>query len=259
VNLSARPAPLPPVVVTRAEGTDGPLSRELRGMGLRVLLWPAVRTTAAEPGALAAALAAVRSFGWIVFASRPAVAAVLEQLPKPPAGVHIAAVGRATAEVLRQRGWPVDLVPDEASAAALVAAFAARWSPADSGVRILYPASSRALPTLAAGLTQLGARVTQVEAYRTESASLDLGECRAWIERRAVGAVTFASPSAVTELAHALGTEDFERLLAGAAAVAIGPTTARALSARGQHAVVADSATLHGLALKTFRLLQTRP
>jgi uroporphyrinogen-III synthase len=247
-----------PVVVTRAEGSDGPLSRELRGMGLSVLTWPAVRVAAADLTALSAALAAVESFGWIVFASRHAVAALLERLPAAPRGVRIAAVGKATALTLRQRGWRVDLVPDEASAASLVAAFAAQWSPADRGVNILYPASSRALPTIAAGLTQLGARVTQVEAYRTEGAGLDVSECRAWIARGAIGAVTFASPSAVSELAEALGEQDFQRLLSDAAAVAIGRTTARELSARGQAVTVADSATLHGLALTTFRVLLLR-
>jgi uroporphyrinogen III methyltransferase / synthase len=251
-------APMRPVVVTRAEGSDGPLSRELRGLGLRVLWWPAVSVTRADSAALETALAEVHAFGWIVFASRHAVAAVLERLPQAPAGVRIAAVGKATAQVLRQRGWPVDLTPEEASAAALIAAFAARWSPGDAGVRMLYPASSRALPTLATGLRQLGASVTQVEAYRTETGSLDVEECRAWIGRGGIGAVTFASPSAVSELAQALGESDFQRLLAESAAVVIGRTTAAELHAHGHEAVVAESATLHGLAVTTLRLLQRR-
>ncbi len=249
---------LKPVVVTRAETNDGPLTRELRSLGVPTLLWPAVSVTPADPGPLVAALAAVSSFGWIVFASRNAVAAVLARLPSAPAGVRIAALGKASALTLRQRGWPVDLVPDEANAAALVAAFAAQWRPSDAGVRILYPASSRALPTIAAGLTQLGAQVTQVDAYRTEGGALDVEDCRAWIARGGVGAVTFASPSAVNELARALGDEDFERLLSGAAAVAIGRTTARELSARGHTAIVAESATLQGLARTTLRVLQNR-
>lgn len=247
-----------PVVVTRAEGSDGPLSRELRELGLRVLSWPAVSVARAESAALETALGQVHTFDWIVFASRHAVAAVLERLPQAPAGVRIAAVGKATAQVLRQRGWPVDLTPEEASAASLIAAFAARWSADDAGVRMLYPASSRALPTLATGLRQLGAAVTQVEAYRTEAGSLDVEECRAWIARGGIGAVTFASPSAVSELAQALGESDFQRLLTESAAVAIGRTTAAELNAHGQEAVVAESATLHGLAVTTLRLLQRR-
>ena len=81
-------------------------------------------------------------------------------------------------------------------------------------MRILYPASSRALPTIAAGLTQLGAQVTQVEAYRTEAAPLDVSECRAWIARGAVGGGDLRQPLARSaELARALGSEDFQRLL----------------------------------------------
>ena len=251
-------ASMRPVVVTRAEGSDGPLSRELRDLGLTVLSWPAVAVVRTDSAALEQALGELSSFDWIVFASRHAVAAVLERQPRAPAGLCVAAVGRATAQVLRQRGWPVHRVPEEASAAALIAAFAADGSTAKAGLRVLYPASSRALPTLAAGLRQLGAVVTQVEAYRTEAAALDLTECHAWIERGGIGAVTFASPSAVSELAQALGAADFQRLLGEAPAVAIGRTTAAELNARGQQAVVAESATLHGLALTTLRLLQKR-
>jgi uroporphyrinogen-III synthase len=247
-----------PVVVTRAEAADGPLSRELRSLGLEVLSWPAVSVTPADLRPLAAALADLKSFAWLVFASRHAVAAVLEQLPKPPAGVRIAAVGQATALTLRQRGWPVQLVPEEASAGALVAAFAAQWRAADAGVRVLYPASSRALPTIAAGLRELGAVVTQVEAYRTEAAALDVSECRARIQRGGLGAVTFASPSAVIELARILGEGDFARLLDDAPPVAIGRTTAAELAARGRNATLAEPATLQGLAHTTYRLMQTR-
>jgi uroporphyrinogen-III synthase len=247
-----------PVVVTRAESADGPLSRELRSLGLEVLSWPAVSVTPADSGALDEALERLDTFAWIVFASRHAVAAVLERIPKPPAQLRVAAVGRATALTLSQRGWPVHLVPEEANAAALMAAFAAQWGAEDAGTRVLYPASSRALPTIAAGLRELGADVRQVEAYRTEATGLDVAECRAWIERGGVGAVTFASPSAVTELARALGEEDFARLLDHAPPVAIGRTTARELAAHGRNATLAETATLHGLAVTTLRLLQKR-
>jgi uroporphyrinogen-III synthase len=236
-----------PVVVTRAEDGDGPLSRELKSLGLPVLVWAAVHVSPADTAQLTEALGRADSFDWVVFTSRHGVAAVTSRLPVPPPGLRTAAVGRATASVLAQHGWRVDLVPGEPNAAGLVAAFAA--SGAARGARILYPASSRALPTLAAGLTQLGAEVTTVEAYRTTSGTaLDVDDCRSWIARQGVGAVTFASPSAVIELESALGKEDFARLLDTAPAVAIGPTTARALAERGYTPTLAESATLRGLA-----------
>ena len=246
------------VVVTRSESNDGPLSSELRNLGLPVLLWPAVSVAMADHGPLEAALAQVDSFQWIVFASRHAVAAVTELKATQPKNLKVAAVGHATAQVLRQRGWSVGLLPEDSNAAALVEAFAAAKVIAP-GVRILFPASSRALPTITVGLKQLGAEVVQVEAYRTESAStLDVADCRSWIARGGIGAVTFASPSAVDELEHALGKEDFKRLLSDAAAVAIGPTTAKALTERGHTPALAESATLQGLAHTTHRILHAR-
>jgi len=246
------------VVVTRSESGDGPLSSELRNLGLPVLLWPAVSVAMADRGPLEAALAHVDSFQWVVFASRHAVAAVTGLKATQPKNLKVAAVGHATAQVLRQRGWSVDLLPEDSNAAALVEAFEAAKVIA-SGTRILFPASSRALPTIAAGLKQLGAEVVQVEAYRTESAStLNVEDCRSWIARGEIGAVTFASPSAVDELEHALGKEDFKRLLSGAAAVAIGPTTAKALTERGHTPALAESATLQGLAHTTHRILHAR-
>lgn len=254
-DASSHDTQIKPVVVTRAEPENGPLSSQLRELGLPVLLWPAVSVEAAQAGALEEALSTIDAFDWIVFASRYAVAAVTERLAAPPANLRVAAVGQATAQVLHQRGWPVDLLPEDANAAALVSLFATKPL---SGMKVLFPASSRALPTIAAGLSQLGASVVQVEAYRTEPASLDVEHCRAWIDRGGIGAVTFASPSAVIELELALGKELFERLLGGVKVVAIGPTTARELVERGCAPVLAEAATLRGLALTTFRLIQTR-
>lgn len=249
---------LKPVVVTRAEESDGPLSTELKSLGLPVLVWAAVRVLPADTARLDEALSRAESFDWIVFTSRHGVAAVTSRLSAPPRGVRMAAVGRATAAVLKQHGWPVDLVPAEPSAASLVAAFAEFGSA--RGLRVLYPASSRALPTLAAGLTQLGAEVTTVEAYRTVSGTaLDVEECRSWIARNAVGAVTFASPSAVAELESALGNEEFARLLGQVPAVAIGPTTARALTERGYTPTLAESATLRGLARTSLYAVRAHP
>jgi len=243
------------VVVTRAEADNGPLSTQLRELGLTVLLWPAVSVAVAETSALEEALENINTYDWIVFASRHAVAAVIERVEAPPPNVRVAAVGKATGQVLRQRGWPVDLLPEDANAAALVSEFATKPM---QGTKVLFPASSRALPTIAAGLTQLGATVTQVEAYRTEPASLDVDACRAWIERDVIAAVTFASPSAVIELEHALAKPHFDRLLKAAKVIAIGPTTARALEEHGCTPIMAETANLGGLAQTTFRSLQTR-
>jgi uroporphyrinogen-III synthase len=244
------------VIVTRDEPADGPLSRELRALGLTVLGWPVL--SIGPPGDAAdleQALRRLPEFEWLLFASQHAVAEVVRRVPVPPAYLNIAAVGERTAQALRTAGWSVSVVPDEQTAEGLVAALRSRVSP---GVKMLFAAGSRSLPTLNAGLTAAGAAVCQVESYSTRSATLDVGACADWIRRRAIGAVTFTSPSAVEELDRALGPRTFEQLLDSATAITLGKTTAHALASRGFPSVLAEPATLLGMALTTYRLLQTR-
>ena len=164
------------VVVTRAEPADGPLSRELRALGIPVLGWPVLSIApAADTGALEQALRRLNEFDWLVFASQHAVAEVVRRVPVPPAYLGIGAVGARTAQALREAGWPVDVVPAEQTAEGLVAALRPQLTPR---ARVLFPAGSRSLPTLREGLTAAGAVVTQVDTYSTRSAPLDVTACR---------------------------------------------------------------------------------
>ncbi len=240
-----------PVVVTRAEPPGSGLSAELARVGLPVLHWPVVGIEPADPAEWEVHRRAIRTFDWIVFTSAHAVGVLADALPKP-AHARIAAVGPSTAETLRERGWPVDLTGHGSGAEGLLGPLAEAGV---GGRRVLYPASSRALSTLSEGLERLGAEVVRFAAYRTVGAGLDVADCRSWISRGGIAAVTFASPSAVIELERALGGADFERLLADAPALAIGRTTAHELEARAVTPVVASDHTLRGLALACEALL----
>lgn len=241
-----------PIVVTRAESPGGGLSGELARVGLPVLHWPVVGIEPADPAEWAEERRVLETFDWIVFTSAHAVEALTSAVATPPRA-RIAAVGPATTKALRARGWPVDLTGRGNGADGLLEALAETGM---RGRRVLHPTSSRALPTLADGLARLGAELVRFVAYHTVGAALDVDECRSWIARRGVGAVTFASPSAVVELDCALGRVDFERLLADAPALAIGPTTAQELEARAVTPLVAATHTLRGMALACHTLMR---
>lgn len=245
-----------PVVVTRDEAADGPLSRELHALGLQVLGWPVLSIgPVRDASALEQALRQLDQFEWLVFASQHAVSEVLRRVPVPPAYLNIAAVGARTAQALTCAGWNVTAVPEEQTAEGLVARLRPQLKP---GARVLFAAGSRSLPTLREGLTAAGAVVTQVEAYAANAGTLDVPACHDWVRRRAVGAVTFTSPSAVAELDRALGPDVFDRLLDGAAAITLGTTTGRTLASRGFASVLARPATLTGMAHTTLQLIRTR-
>jgi uroporphyrinogen-III synthase len=244
------------VVVTRDEPGDGPLSRELRALGLEVLAWPVLSIgPAGDADALDQALRRLNQFDWLMFASQHAVAEVVRRVPVPPAYMNIAAVGARTAQALSAAGWAVAAVPEEQTAEGLVALLAAQLTP---GMNVLFPAGSRSLPTLREGLTAAGAIVTQVETYATLAGRLDIPTCQQWIARRLIGAVTFTSPSGVEELDRALGTSTFNQLLDSATAITLGTTTGRTLAARGFASVLAMPPTLTGMAHTTLRFIQTR-
>ncbi|MBF4582476.1 uroporphyrinogen-III synthase [Curtobacterium sp. VKM Ac-2865] len=100
-------------------------------------------------------------YTWLVVTSATAVTVLAGRVPSLPSGLLVAAVGAATARAARAAGWPVDLVPQDASAAALVTALP------DTDGTVLFPRSEIAAPTLVDGLRSRGIAVDDVEAYRT--------------------------------------------------------------------------------------------
>ncbi|MCU0725895.1 MAG: uroporphyrinogen-III synthase [Planctomycetes bacterium] len=210
------------VLLTRDEG----FAEALRARGAEVRVAPLLDFApvehAVDPG----------GFDWIVFTSPRAVAYYRAPLS---GGARIACVGRATARAVVARGAEVAVLPAESGgAAALVSELTRREDL--RGRRVLFPCGDRALAVVEEGLAAAGARVTRLVVYRAvDAASLPPGIARG------VDAVVFASPSAVAVFT-ALGGD-----LAAARAVAIGPTTARALAARGIEAAVAPTPDAEGV------------
>ncbi|MHA7285188.1 uroporphyrinogen-III synthase [Arthrobacter sp. MDT3-44] len=196
---------------------------------------------------------AVQALG-MVAASRGTVLADLVR----SGGVRVAAVGSTTAHLLADAGIPVQLVPQDASAAGLLRGF----PHGDGGV--LVPQADLAPDDLRAGLADRGWSVRRVEAYRTVPYPAHPGRrvpgveepgarppLMTWAEFAELAvagvqpAVVFTAPSAVRQF--------HERLDAGPLAflpVAIGRTTAAALRTQGwePEATAADP-TPPGIAL----------
>lgn len=219
------------VATTRDGSADDPLTLALRAEGADVRVWPTIATREpADPEPFAAALRSLDEYDWIVFTSARAVDAVAHHVPTPPSGPRLAAVARATAAALERWGRAADLVGTGEGARGLLEAFAAHGPL--SGARVLFPAASLARDTVERELSDRGARVERVEAYRTVEVPPDAERVRADLAR-GVDVVAFASPSAVRSLAGALDGRLAEAL-AGCEVVAIGPTTAAALREAGR-------------------------
>ncbi len=247
------------VAITRAEPPGGPLERRLAHLGARALRWNAVAIAPpADPGPLTEAGMSLDRYDWVVFTSAHAVAALTAVALPAPRGLRVAAVGPETAAAAERAGWRVERMPADFRAAGLVESFRAAGDA--PGARVLLPSSALTRPELAHGLSELGAEVTSVEAYRTLPAGLDAAVCRAALAAGEVDAITFTSPSAVAGLEEALGAADFAAALRGRLVVSIGPTTTRALLSHGRAPdAEARPSTLDGLVAALTNALDPQP
>lgn len=227
------------IIVTRPAGDHQGLVRRLTELGAECLHLPAIairhRTLPLEE---ARALAReVQAADWIVFTSHhgvEALAAALRRRKKKFAEAvkgKICAIGPRTAQSAREAGREPDLMPDEFSKEGIERIF--DRIPV-KGKRVLIPRSNLGMGDRLAGrLRRRGARVRETVLYETLPVKLD--PRRAARALKTADAVTFTSASTARVFLEALRNVRFRRRggLNGAAAVAIGPATARALKAGG--------------------------
>jgi uroporphyrinogen III methyltransferase/synthase len=244
------------VVVTRASAQAGGLHAALSELGANVIELPALRITPLDRAPLAAALASITAYDWIVFTSQNAVAmfwAALRESGKDAralGGRRIACVGRSTSDALLAHGIAADVVPQRFVAEAVLDAMRVREDVASS--RVLYVAAEGARDVLPAGLRTLGCTVEIVAAYRTVPENNGAEALRGALEHDEVDVVTFASASAVRGYIDAVG----DVLARKAPAVSIGPVTSDAIRAAGiRLAAEATEASIPALARATVKAL----
>nr|WP_254787089.1 uroporphyrinogen-III synthase [Curtobacterium sp. MCBA15_001] len=226
-----------PLIATEPPLDPGPLDRALDRLTAGV--------TDGSPGA-APAGAGPRSGGyaWLVVTSATTVTVLAGQVPSLPSGLRVAAVGEPTARAARAAGWSVDLVPDDASAAGLVAALP------DTAATVLFPRSEIAPATLVDGLRARGIDVEDPVAYRTvgtgdgpvlpdvvpDAVLVTSGSVARQVARRmapldpgtvvaCIGPGTAADARAVGLPVHVIGSARSAEALLDAVVVALDPST----------------------------------
>ena len=248
------------VVITRPEIQAGEFANRLRALGAEPVLFPTIAIVPPEmDGPLDQAIARLRDYDWIIFTSVNGVESFWTRLVETgrsregngadglPFGGKVAAIGPATADVLRQRGVSVDLMPDEYRAEAILDEIGDV-----AGQSILLPRADIARPALADGLRAAGAQVAEVPAYRTVRGQPPLAAFEAL--RAGVHVVTFTSSSTVRNFMSLTRDLDYgDPLIA-----CIGPVTAATAHELGLRVdVVAETYTIDGLLQTLVASLQT--
>lgn len=207
------------IVVTRGESQSGPLLDLLRARGAEALSLPVIELVPpADPAPLAAAIAALDTFDWIVFSSANGVRFFFGAAGPRPIRARFACVGPATAAALAPYGYTADRVPESYIAEALAAAF----PPGElQGRRVLLPQAASARDVLARHLAAAGALVEPVIAYRNVIPAGAAAASAAIFNGQHLDWVLFTSSSTVKNLLAVAG----KNVLHGVRIASIGPIT----------------------------------
>jgi len=223
------------IVVTRAMAQAVELLKALQYTGAIPILLPVIRILPPENFShLDETLRNFNDFDWILFTSQNAVRIVQERLEvlgtQPGQGIRgllAGAVGETTALEAANAGFEVAHIASRPLGTVLVEELGNRLH----GKRVLLPRSDRANPDVTMALEKLGARVTEVVAYRTVSENAKDDD--AVLKAMNADAVLFFSPSAVEGFDSVCGTGKLAEFATRGIVLASGPVTLAALHAAG--------------------------
>ncbi len=245
-------------LVTRPRSRAEELCALLEAEGAEVLAAPMLEILPpSDDGPLRQAAQEIGRYRWVLFASPSAVEALVEATRA--AGTFaalqrskIGAVGPKTAEAARRLGLSIARQAEVSTGLGLFEAIGGLLKPTDE---VLLPAAEEGRLELKEALEARGALVRRVAAYRAQPAVLDASTL-AKLESAAPGLVLFASPRSAEAFVASAG-EVARRILSHAAVVAIGPTTANALTALGVPvSAVAEQPTSSALVAAAVRAIR---
>lgn len=231
------------IVLTRTRSESSRLGKRLRDLGADVLEIPTIRMVPRPFGDAQRDLVRrlASEFAWILLTSPFGADLFLRHVLdatgdlRALGSLRFAAVGRATAEIVRRFHLSVDRIPETYTTAALSRCFSAEEL---RGSRFCLARSALGSPELPETLRRSGAHVEEWVLYETEPEAGDLSGARDRFVEEGAHWILFASSSAA-ENWHKLGLHP--RMGAAPPRVlSIGPVTSRALHRLGM-AVAAEA------------------
>ena len=224
------------IVITRGRDRAGVLADRLAALGAEVISIPTIEIR--EPKSwepLDEAIRRLEEFDFLLVTSASGVRNFLARLGACGRTIgdldrlEIGAIGPITTQEFSRAGVSVDFVPREYRAEGLLQVLVSRDL---RGKRFLIPRAKVARDLVPRVLTEMGARVTVVEAYETVRPSFSSGELDRLLSPPP-DMITFTSSSTASNFVALLGEPRAREVLSAAAVASIGPITSETLCALG--------------------------
>lgn len=224
------------VLVTRARQQASQLVHRLEEQGADVLEFPAIEILpASKPEAIDQEIERIQDYDWVIFTSANGARSFFNRMDhlKKDARIFsknkIAAIGDATAQALLEKGIKPDLVPAEFTSARLFEEF--KKLDEIDGKNFLLARADIAPPDLKISLEKEGARVVEIEAYRTRQALEQKNKLKTWLQKKKIDYITFTSSSTVDNFFKAVPAPIRRKIQSQL--ISIGPVTSKTIKAYG--------------------------
>ena len=230
------------ILITRTRHQASVLASELEARGALPILIPTIEIAPPDSFcALDAALAAIRSYDWLIFTSANAVEAFhrraqFNHLAAVPQ--RIAVIGPATARAVEAIGLQIDLIPPRYIAESLAEALLQQVanSTGKAPTNMLLVRAEQARDVLPQALTAARVNLTIADAYRNQVPPEAIPALQQLLSapEHHPEAITFTSASTATNLFNLLEAADLT-LPPDIALASIGPITSNTLRELGHY------------------------
>lgn len=239
------------IIVTRSRAQASELTEKITQFGAEVIECPTIRIEPPEdPEPLRRAIEELPNYDWLILTSVNGVEAFFAQLTaagydaRRLANTKVCVIGPATAQKLMEFGIRPDLVPERFVAESVLDAFKKGENVLKK--RILLARADISRKDLPVGLSDMGAEVDEVVAYRTVRDESGKEQAVQAVEEDEVDWVTFTSSSTVSNFLEIIGLEKLSGKKLKLAS--IGPVTSATIQEAGLRVdVEAEEYTIPGL------------
>ena len=235
------------ILVTRACGQSEDITTQLEALGAVVIHCPTIEVVPPSSWAqLDASIGRIKEYDWIVFTSANGARFFFRRLGEMRSegvealAAHVCAIGPATARAIETAGAVPDVTASNSSGEGALRAIIDHVGGDESvkGLKFLIPQARVARETLPAGLRSLGAHVDAVETYQTVKPVVQPERIIRLFKENSIDAITFTSPSTVSNFAEIVGLTDLSDLLGTTLVACIGPVTAETAVSYGLGRIV---------------------
>lgn len=238
-------------LVTRSRSQASSTLAKIRELGGNAVEYPTIRIepVASELERLRLLLPQLSHYTHLIFTSVNGVEIFYKELgamgldSRALGGIHITAIGTATAARLEQHGVVADFVPKKYVGEEMVEGLMPLLTPTS---KILMPRSKNARVMVAEALSQV-CTVDEIAIYETRLEEETTVDVPAMLREKAVDYITFTSSTTATYFMEKIGVENLP-LLADTTCVSIGPITSQKMRDLGMNVdIEAQEYTIDGI------------